>query len=96
MPSLNDEKFAALRTQLFTGAMPDMTLQWLQANGATSANVNDAWREMLAATLVGTPIGQRNDDWRALLIEQGMDVAAGSDQLNDMSLAFWNLGGTFT
>jgi hypothetical protein len=92
MAVLNDAKFDALRTQLFTGAMPEMTLAWLQDNGATSPSLTDAWPEMLAAKLVLAGTGQRNDDWHALLIQQGMDVTAGSDQLNDMELAFW-LGG---
>ena len=92
MPSLTDEKFAALGVLGFTGAMSDRTLQWLQDNGATSPSLTDAWAEMLAAKLVAAETGDRNTDWHALLIQQGMDVAADSKQLNDMELEFW-LGG---
>ena len=51
MATRNDDKFQALRDQGFTGAMPDMTLQWLQFNGATSNSVSDAWVEMLQSQL---------------------------------------------
>lgn len=90
--SINDAKFAALRGQGFTGAQPDMTLAWLQANGAVSDNINDAWQEMLLAK-IATPPGtsyQRNDFWLHLLGEQGY-----TGQLNDRALAFWEAGGVF-
>ena len=70
MTTLVDAKWAALRAQLFTGAMSDMTLQWLQNAGATSSSIPDAWREMLDALLTVTT-GQRNDDWVALLQAEG-------------------------
>ena len=90
MATLSDEKFAALRTLTYTGSISDMTLQWLQANGATSDSISDAWEEMLAAQLVATPTGQKNDDWFQLLGEKGY-----SGSLTDRELAFWQAGGTF-
>jgi hypothetical protein len=48
---LVDAKWDSLRAQGFTGAMSDMTLQWLQANGATSDQISDAWLEMLTEQL---------------------------------------------
>lgn len=87
MTTLVDARFDALRTQLFTGATSDMLLQWLQANGATSDAVPDAWREMLVAK------GQnpdRNTGWFDLLGSLGY-----TGSLNDRELAFWEAGGTF-
>ena len=83
MASVNDEKFRALRGLLYTGSINDMTLQWLQAGGATSPSLPDAWREYL--DILGFTTGQRNDDWFSYLETQ---VAPGS--LNDMELAFWS------
>ncbi len=48
MPTLVDTKFAALRTQGFTGAMSDMTAQWLVNFGADKSAIPDMWKEMLA------------------------------------------------
>ena len=47
--TVNDAKFAKLRGLGHTGSISDMTLQWLQANGATSPAIPDAWLEMLTA-----------------------------------------------
>jgi hypothetical protein len=89
MPALSDVKFDALRVLGHTGAMSDMTLQWLQAGGATSDSTTDAWVEMLAIKLtVPTPVGVRNDDWFAYLRAKGY-----TGTLNDMELAFWVAGG---
>jgi hypothetical protein len=89
MATVSDAKFAALRAQLHTGAMPDMTIQWLQAAGATSSATPDAWEEMLAIKLVTPPpTGQRNDDWFAYL-----GVLGYTGQLNDRELDFWVSGG---
>ena len=68
-----------------------MVLQWLQANGATSNNANDAWKEMLVAQ-TGLPEEnyQRNDYWYELLILLGADPEA----IPDMDNYFWcELGG---
>jgi hypothetical protein len=83
MPAVVDEKFATLRL-LYAGAMSDMTLLWLQANGATANAIPDAWKEMLAAKLVAIPTGQRNDDWYQLLGELGH-----TGSMNDRELQFW-------
>jgi hypothetical protein len=61
-----------------------MTLQWLQAKVAVTANnLPDAWREFLDDALV-SPTGQFNDDWFQYLGDQ---LHTGS--LNDRELAFW-------
>lgn len=82
MPSLVDEKFAALRAAGHTGSTSDMILQWLQAGGATSNSVSDAWREWLDIKLFTS--GNLNDDWFAYLRGAGHTGA-----LNDMELQFW-------
>jgi hypothetical protein len=56
MATLMDARFDALRTQLFVGATPDMMLQWLQANGATSNSGSDAWKEMLVSKGFGAGV----------------------------------------
>jgi hypothetical protein len=89
MATVTDAKFDALRALLHTGAMPEMTLSWLQAAGATSSSLPDAWNEMLAIKLITpVPTGQRNDDWFEYL---GVLTHTGS--LNDRELAFWVSGG---
>ena len=89
MPTVSDARFAALRGQGFTGATSDMILQWLQANGATSSAVPDAWKEMLAAQ--GYASYQRNDDWYAFLGDIGY-----SGSISDRELGFWVDGGTIS
>jgi hypothetical protein len=80
-----DDKFAALRGQGFTGSLSDMTHQWLQANGATSASLSTAWREMLSA--LGFE-GQHNDSWYAFLGSIGFEGA-----IADRTAEFWAAGG---
>ena len=46
-------KFTYLRALGYTGALPEMELAWLQANGATSSHISDAWREFLVSALTG-------------------------------------------
>jgi hypothetical protein len=82
MASLVDTKFAKLRLAGHTGAMSDMLLQWLQAGGATSSNINDAWREWL--DIQGYTSGSRADDWFSYLRAQGYTGAK-----SDMELQFW-------
>jgi hypothetical protein len=82
MATLSDEKFRALRAAGHTGAMNDMMLQWLQAGGATSPSLSDAWREWLDIKLFTS--GDRNTDWFDYLRDQ---THTGS--LNDMELQFW-------
>ncbi len=90
MSTLSDARFDALRGQGFTGATSDMLLQWLQANGATSDAIPDAWEEMLTSN--GYPYGQRNDSWYAMLASLGFDTGA----MNDREKAFWEAGGIIT
>jgi hypothetical protein len=84
--TLVDAKWEALRDQGFTGAMSDMTLQWLQANGATSDRISDAWLEML--TDKGAAGSQRSDMWYDLLGQMGYEGA-----LPDREFLFWINGG---
>lgn len=87
--ALIDAKFNALRGKGYTGAMLDMTLQWLKANGATSNALADAWMEMLLLKTTA-PIGrQHNDLWFQLLGQLGYTGA-----LPDRELAFWSAGGS--
>lgn len=62
-----------------------MLLQWLQANGATSNNLNDAWSEMLVSKGYSPVI---NDGWYRLLDDLNYE-----GQLNDKEMAFWCTGG---
>lgn len=84
MATLNDAKFEALRALGFTGAISDMTLQWLQDNGATSGAISDAWHEALFATGLVTEPFHINDAWFAVL---GTGGHIGS--INDRELSFW-------
>jgi hypothetical protein len=69
-----------------------MLLQWLQANGATSDAVPDAWREFLLA-LTGLPAEDyhRNDYWWAYL--DGLVPAGVGRNLSDMERWFWDPAG---
>lgn len=92
MPCLSDCRFDSLRAQGFTGATSDMLLQWLQANGAASPSVPDAWKEMLLAQ-TGLPAENyhRMDYWRTFLINLGAPM---TDSMNDLEQWFWcDLGG---
>ena len=98
--TLPDLKFAALRAQGFLGAIPEMTLAWLKANGATSDTIPDAWAEMLAVQLSlagGVATGHRADDWYKLLELLGYATAGGRDlnQINERERLFWGNGGVF-
>ena len=84
MPTVNDEKFSALRGLNHTGSISDMTLQWLQVPAAVTATaLPDAWREWLDDK--GFATGNRNDDWFAYL----ESVVTNPGALNDMELQFW-------
>jgi len=91
MPTLTDSRFAALRAQLHTGSTSDMLLQWLFANGATTAEtIPDAWEEFLVfSTGLDPSKYQRNDYMDAFLEQQGFVTGS----LNDRELAFWAAGG---
>ena len=90
MACLTDVKFQALRNKGYTGAMSDMVLQWLQANGATSGSISDAWKQVLDIIQPPDP-SQRNDQWRDWLIANGYN--ANGEQMNDMETLFWLSGG---
>ena len=81
----SDAKFIALRNMGHTGSIAEMTLSWLQANGATSNSVSDAWNQMLAEQGVD---GQRNDAWYDLLGTLGHEGS-----ISDRERAFWSDGG---
>jgi hypothetical protein len=83
-----DDKFQALRDQGFTGAISDMTLQWLKVNGATSDAIPDAWQEMLAIQLGDLATGDRNTDFYLLLGQLGFTGA-----YPDRVAQFWESGG---
>jgi len=89
MATLNDSKFATLRALGHTGAMSDMVLQWLQANGATSKAVTDSWMEMLVYE--DETSSQRNDAWYNLL--DGLAPVEIGRQLNDLEMWFWSGSG---
>lgn len=84
MATVTDLKFTALRGLGYTGSISDMTLQWLQANGATSPAMADAWLEFLAAVLLTAATGNRVDDWYAYLGAQGH-----TGSVSDRELQFW-------
>ena len=46
------------------GHVSDLTLQWLQLNGATSSNVNDAWGQYNA---LQNALPNVNDSWYSWL-----------------------------
>ena len=85
-----DVKYAALAALGYEGALPDRELQWLQANGATSNILPQAWSEMVASKGYGYPYAVQNG-WMFVLKDQGYTGA-----LPDMEWHFWNNGGTFT
>lgn len=83
MPTVSDDKFAALRSQGYTGATNEMLVDWLIAGGATSTTLPDAWAEWLAAK--GYTSGHRTDNWFSYLRGAGHTGA-----LSDMELQFWS------
>lgn len=87
MPTLNDCRLTALVGMFGAGHVNDLLLLWLQANGATSSNLNDAWYEMLVAHQIVTPF-HRNDAWYELLGSLGY-----TGSLNDREHEFWCVGG---
>ena len=84
MATLSDIRFEKLRALGYIGSISDMTLAWLQDNGATSNQISDAWVEVLDSFPLGLT-GSRNDKWFELL---GLVGYSGS--LNDRELAFWS------
>ena len=87
MPSLIDCRHDALVGMFGPGHVNDLMILWLQANGATSPQLNDAWYEMLVAQGAIEPF-QINDGWYGLLGGMGYIGA-----MNDRETAFWCEGG---
>jgi len=56
---LSTARGAFLKAHGYTGAVNEQLLAWLQNNGATSNQLNDAWMEFLAAQ--GSATGTLND-----------------------------------
>lgn len=86
MSQLNDAKLLTLRTQLgLEGHINDLELLWVQALGATSGLIVDAWWEVFDAAAV--PAGQFNDRAVAyILAEVG---APPSEDYNAYWLHYW-------
>lgn len=84
MPTLVDAKYAALTTQGYTGGLSDMTLAWLQANGASTQNTASDALELAMARrgFLG------RDAWNNFLLAEGY-----SGSVSDMALSFWVAGG---
>jgi hypothetical protein len=81
---VNDKMFAALRGLGFTGAVPDMLLEYYQANGATSPALPDAEREFLLAVYPAGTSKQVSDLWFGYLRSQGY-----TGSVSDMLLQYW-------
>ena len=75
MPHLNDLKKAAFQAALVTTSenIDDLEREWLLSKGATSDQVNDAWIEVFALTLIAVATGNYNDDAYAYLGSLGHD-----------------------
>lgn len=86
MAHINDAKYTALGAQGYTGNINERELKWLQANGATSHQLNDARREFLRAQ--GINASNINDGFYELLGDLGY-----TGSLSDRMLAFWKAGG---
>lgn len=88
MPSLVDCRYQALLDQGFgPGHVNEMLLGWLQLNGATSDNINDAWIQMLESQGIVPPVN-KTDGWYELLGLLGYE-----GHINDREMAFWCGGG---
>jgi len=84
MPHVSDDKNAAVG-----GGNTDTSEQaWLKTQGATSDQVNDAWLEVFALTLLGAATGNFNTDAYAYLGGLGHTGA-----LPDRWASFWAGGG---
>lgn len=87
MTTLQDAKHAALLAGLGVteGHVNDMELLWLQALGATSGNIVDAWWEVFDAAAI--PPGQFND--RAVAYIVSVAGAPPSDDYNEHWRHYW-------
>lgn len=86
-----DCEFTVLRAGGYTGALKDMELQWLQANGATSDDLSDAWEEFLVVQLGVAATGNRMDDEMAYYksVISGGDQTTYGQSLPDLRRTFW-------
>lgn len=83
----NDCIRLSLNSLGFSGSRNDMLLEYYQANGATSDNIDDAEREFLLAR--GVAEAQVNDMWLAYFDAR----AFGTSTLNDGAFQFWCING---
>lgn len=90
MSQLNDLQYQTLGIAGFTGNLNERELAWLQANGATSDNLNQAWYELLTTALsrdgqitemryewletLGYDQEHINDRWFAYLSDQAISA----------------------
>lgn len=91
MPSLTDERFAALQV-LVPAAPPttnDMLFAWLATEGGTGNTLSDRWNTMLLSKASITSQGHRNDMWFTVLTANGFPQLT----LNDKEMAYWLAGG---
>ena len=91
MPSLTDERFAALKVKvpLAPPTTNDMLFAWLATEGGTGNSLSDRWNSMLLSKASVTVQGQRNDMWKAVLAANGF----AQPHINDAELAYWVAGG---
>ncbi len=84
---VNDLKRSALMTALAVteGHINDLTVAWLQLKGATSTQINGAWVQLFAATLLGSATGNFNTDAYAYLGSLGHTGA-----INERWFSFWS------
>lgn len=94
MPNVNDKKLESLQTSLSVtgGNIDDHEIAWLQSHGATSDQINEAWREVMLLNgasspnvndaakefldTIGTPYGHITDSWWWFWTQIG-DIGAG-------------------
>ena len=69
-------------SEALTGQGYENVLQWLQAGGATSDDINLAWSEWLA--IQGYSTGTRSDNWFDYLRASGY-----TGSISDMVMEFW-------
>lgn len=78
MSQTNDLEYTALGLLGFEGSLNDRELAWLQGEGATSNQLNDAWLEVIATTAI-------NDGKLAYFLANG----GTGDHINDAENSFW-------
>ena len=92
MPSLTDERFAALRVLVPTAppTTNDMLFAWLATEGGTGNSLADRWNTMLLGKVaIGGVQGHRTDMWKTVLAANGFT----QNHITDAEMAFWLAGG---